>query len=282
MTSNKSFINVLSAAAALLLASGPAYAHGDEQAQKTKTQRHHGQSAVLGAGTVRTFVELAKEKDEVSNRKPPVAIGVEVSEAAMNSLPGEMKTFILDFPIQARYTPFQYTMLNWNPQGHPPATIYDKPHFDFHFYIQDWDDVQNIDPGPCAGLACDDYARAIKPVPVQYLPAGYIDVKEVVPYMGNHLIDPSSPEFQGQPFTRTWLYGAYDGRITFYEPMITRESLVNQQNGCAALKLPAQFAETGYYPRQYCTGYDSENATYRIFMKDFVYRFAPEQARERN
>jgi hypothetical protein len=146
----------------------------------------------------------------------------------MDSLPLESGVFILDFPIQARDTPFQYMMFDWNPNGHEPEGIYEQPHFDFHFYIQDLDEVETIEPGPCSGLACENYERAIKPVPPPFLPEGYIDVKSVVPFMGNHLIDPASPEFRGQPFTRTWLYGSYDGRITLYEPMITVDSLTKQ------------------------------------------------------
>src|SRR5438067_1738999 len=29
-------------------------------------------------------------------------------------------------------TPFQTIMLNWNQNGHEPAGVYDRPHFDFH------------------------------------------------------------------------------------------------------------------------------------------------------
>ncbi|MGH8662238.1 MAG: hypothetical protein ACREUB_10830 [Burkholderiales bacterium] len=39
--------------------------------------------------------------------------------------------------------------------------------------------------------------------------------------MGNHLIDPTSPEFKGKKFTRSWIYGVYGGRVTFYEEMVT-------------------------------------------------------------
>jgi len=31
--------------------------------------------------------------------------------------------------------------------------------------------------------------------------------------MGNHLLDLTGPEFNKQPFTRTWIYGAYDGKV---------------------------------------------------------------------
>jgi hypothetical protein len=265
----------LAVAAGLCIGSAPAHAHGNEHSEKPKTQQHYGQAVALGGGTVRTYVELAKEKDDASNRKPPLEIGIEISGAAMKNLPADSQVLILDFPIQARDTPFQYMMFDWNPNGHEPVGIYDKPHFDFHFYIQDLDEVEAIAPGPCAGVDCEDYERAIKPVPAQFLPDGYIDVKSVVPFMGNHLIHPASPEYHGEPFTRTFLYGAYDGRITFYEPMITVDSIVNDQNRCTTLKLPQAYAETGYYPTKYCTQFDSEKDLYRVYIKDFVYRIAP-------
>jgi hypothetical protein len=233
---------------------------------------HLEQSASLGNGTVRTYVRVDKVKDPATNLKKPLELGVEVSEAAMKSLPGEDTSLVLDFPRQARHMPFQLMMLDWNPHGHEPAGIYDKPHFDFHFYIQDLEDIMQILPGPCFGIACDVYDKARKPVPEQYLPQGYIDVGSVVPYMGNHLIDPTSPEFNGQPFTRTWLYGVYDGEITFYEPMITRESLVSQPNQCVTLKLPQQYAQSGYYPTRSCTQFDRKERVYRVSLQDFVYR----------
>ena len=67
----------------------------------------------------------------------------------------------------------------------------------------------------------------MRPLPPQYMPAGYSNAGSVVPYMGNHLINLSSPDFTGNPFTRTFLYGVYDGQLTFVEPMITKASIVS-------------------------------------------------------
>ena len=36
--------------------------------------------------------------------------------------------------------------------------------------------------------------------------ADFKNVDAVVPAMGNHLIDPTSAEFNGKKFTRTWIY----------------------------------------------------------------------------
>ena len=48
----------------------------------------------------------------------------------------------------------------------------------------------------------------------------------MVPAMGNHLVDLTGPEFQKQPFTRSWIFGAYGGRIIFYEEMVAHRTLV--------------------------------------------------------
>lgn len=273
------FIKSLAAATVATIAFCPvSFAHGGGDDSPARTQQHYGNTATLGGGVVKTYVVLGDKKDEATNHKPPIALGAEIPLASLNSLPSDTTALIIDFPIQARQTPFQYMMIDWNPQGHPPAGIYDKPHFDFHFYIQDWDEVMAIAPGSCSGLACDAYERAIKPVPAAFVPSGYIDVGSVVPYMGNHLIDATSPEFNGKPFTRTWLYGAYDGQVTFYEPMITLQSLISEPNQCTSIKQPEQYADSGYYPTKYCTEYDRDNSVYRIFVKDFVYRIAPPRA----
>lgn len=233
---------------------------------------HFNVSAPFGTGTVRTFATLAPGDGHGRKRRRPEQVGVEIPVSVMNSLPATATSVAIDFPLKASGTPFQFMMLDWNPDGHPPASIYDKPHFDFHFYIQDFEDVMEIEPGPCSGLDCEDFQKATTPVPAQYVPGGFIDVGSVVPYMGNHLIDVTAPEFNGQPFSRTWIYGAYDGNVTFYEPMLTRQSIVTEPNQCSALKLPQAYAESGYYPTKYCTQLDTRKNVYRVFLTGFVYR----------
>lgn len=261
---------------AFLAATFVAFAHDGHNHAQAGSNFAWGQSARLGGGSVRTYVITSKVKEQATGLRPPVEIGVEVPRAVLNSLPDDPQALVMDFPIQARNTPFQFMMFDWNPKGHEPAGVYDLPHFDFHFYMQDLDDVMAIRPGNCMGVDCDDFARATKPVPEEFRPQGYIDVGSVVPFMGNHLIDPTSPEFNGQRFISTWLYGAYDGQITFYEPMITRHTLINRPNHCESLKLPRAYSTTGYYPKTYCTSYNEETGMHRVYIKDFEYRIAPQ------
>ena len=151
------------------------------------------------------------------------------------------------------------------------------PHFDFHFYIEERESVRRIRPGKCSELIdCDDFKQAQKPVPTKYLHPHHIDVGAAVPDMGNHLIDSKSPELVagGPPFTYTFIYGAYDGHVIFYEPMITRSYLESRPNMCAALKLPQAWEVSGNYPTKYCIRYlDGENR-YTVSLEDFLHRNA--------
>jgi hypothetical protein len=46
------------------------------------------------------------------------------------------------------HSPFTYVLVNWNPPGHVPPGVYDLPHFDVHFYVNDNSERLAIRPGP--------------------------------------------------------------------------------------------------------------------------------------
>ena len=70
----------------------------------------------------------------------------------------------------------------------------------------------------------------------------------MAPAMGNHLIDLTGPEFNGQRFTRSWIFGIYDGRITYYEEMLSRDYLLSKPDTCNPIKAAAAVGQAGYYP----------------------------------
>jgi hypothetical protein len=236
-------------------------------AAEDNLKTYYGRPVAFGGGTVTTYVTVDKDKY-------PVALGLEIPAKSFTNLPSMMTGLILQFPNEARSLPFQYLAFDWNPQGHEPDKIYTRPHFDFHFYLTSPEETKAIKPGPCHGLDCDAYRRAMKDVPAAYLPANHRNVGAVVPMMGNHLIDPASPEFNNQPFTRTFLYGAFDGKITFYEPMLTLQYLQSRPNEYVELNRPTAYAQTGYYPTRYSVRYDPSADVYRISLERFVYHEA--------
>ena len=83
-----------------------------------------------------------------------------------------------------------------------------------HFYVNEDAERTAIRPGPCPQLVnCDDYELGKRLPDPQYLAPDFADLDAVEPGMGNHLIDPTAPEFNGEPFTHTWIYGVSRGDL---------------------------------------------------------------------
>jgi hypothetical protein len=121
----------------------------------------HGDRTSLLGGRAQTYVQLEEDGR-------PRALGLKFTRSMLSNLPyeppfdgnncfdingdGELSLHspmpecaggyqaILFFPeraVKQASLPFKWFLLNWNPMGHGPIGIYDRPHFDFHFYIMD-------------------------------------------------------------------------------------------------------------------------------------------------
>jgi len=143
-----------------------------------------------------------------------------------------------------------------------------------HFYMEPIAKIFALKSGACGPelMNCDQFAVAKQPVPSNYIHADFKDVDGVVPAMGNHLVDLTGPEFQKQPFTRSWIFGAYAGRITFYEEMVAHRHLVQQPQSCAPIKQPKGWATAGYYPTVSCLRYDPATGETTVSMERFTFR----------
>ena len=218
----------------------------------------YGERAEVAEGTAQTWIKL----DAAGN---PASIGVSISEAAFMSVGGDVpQIWSLDFPAEASGTPYTHMGLDWNPQGHEPPGIYDIPHFDFHFYM--------ISKEMRVAIGPDDPEFEIVPAP-QFLPADHVKIPGGVPQMGAHWIDPMSGEFQGEPFTHTMIYGSYNGKVAFMEPMITWGFINNTPSFSAEIKQPEAFAMEGvFYPTAYSFHFDEETREYRFSLDGFVQR----------
>ena len=273
-------------AAAVLTGLGLALSAGTAGKERTV----HGKVEKMGAGTVQSFLRL-------DSSGAPTAIGVTMSAGALEQLPATPNTVsrcfdldgngrhtghecigdeqrILDVPVaDSSGLPFKWITVNWNPGGHPAP--YNRPHFDFHFYAADRALIEAITPGRCGELVdCGHFKRATRPVPAQYLPGGHINVGAVVPAMGNHLLDSKSPEIKDSlPFTRTFIYGAYEGELIFWEPMITLEFLRKTPEACFGISQPQGFRQAGYYPTQYCVR-QNEKGERTVSLERFRYAHA--------
>lgn len=255
-----------------------------------------GQEAGLGSGTISTYAEL-------DGQGQPSAIGVLISSSALEGLPsgptdghhcfdrdgnGRVDTdmectatheFVVPLPdvVATRSdVPFKWMLFNWNPVGHIPPGIYDVSHFDVHFYMAPIADVFALANGPCGPefVNCDQFEIAKKPLPASYMSPGFQDVDGVAPAMGNHLIDVTGPEFNGEVWKRSWIFGAYDGHVTFYEEMLTLDLLRSQPDACYPIKMPAAVEQSGWYPTQSCVRYEPSTNAYTVSIEGFEFREA--------
>ncbi len=269
-------------------------------AQSPQGNTHYGVASKLGDGAVRAYYQESR-----SGR--PKALGIEISNLAFQNMPTSVsdgtwdvldsKNNIvwfccghersLDLPALAQHTPFEQVVVNFNPHGHIPPGVYDSPHFDFHFYLIDELERNSIAaplaeeqcqiPGPggmqqSVPLSCDNYDRAVAPIPADTQATGYVSVGAVEPGMGNHLLDFSSPEFTGAAFTHTLIYGTWKGELHFIEPMITTDYLLNVSgNKCVRYPIPDAMPKSGWYPTQYCMQYRPSIDSYRVSLQRWIW-----------
>lgn len=210
-----------------------------------------GEMKNVGEGTVRSWISLEDGR--------PLAAGVTFSEDVLKSLPENDTEYILSLPTG---TIFNHITVGWNPRGHEPPEIYDKPHFDFHFYMVDLQYRDNI----------TDIEKMERNVSSEYIPTGYISVPGGVPNMGMHWIDPNSPEFNNQTFTKAFIYGFYDGRMVFMEPMITIAFLNMKTDIIDDIKLPDKYPDPGYYPTEYRIRYNEIAKEYTVSLEGMTLR----------
>jgi hypothetical protein len=222
-----------------------------------------GKPIVMGNGIAYSWANLDPKT------KKPISMGVTLTETALEGLPGvetmnpkmPMMEMTLEVPAPVKGLPYDHITIDWNPIGHEPAKIYDKAHFDVHFYT--------ISPAARKKITVQgaDIARSRKTPAPGIMAAGYILPPKVeVPMMGSHWIDPTSRELRGEPFTSTFIYGTYNGKLTFLEPMIALSYLQEKPQFEKKIAVPKKVAQRGYYPNAYKVGYDPVRKEYNIVL----------------
>jgi hypothetical protein len=260
--------------------------------------RANGVPQHIGNGTVRTYVLY-----DPANRRVPIEVGIALSADALDGLPAKMvmtpeqmadqmkpgqhdtHELLLELPAE-NATPYKFVQFNWNPGGHEPPGVYDRPHFDFHFWTVPVEVRNGIVPtDPQYGEKAARY-----PAP-EFRAPFYIDLATAakapaaavsVPQMGMHWLDVRSPELQGmaghpdqfQEFTKTYIYGSWDGQFVFDEPMISRAHLLAKRDATdpavrdEIIPVPTatRHATAGFYPSAYRITYDAETREYRVAL----------------
>ena len=223
---------------------------------------YSGPVAPLGNGTAHLVL-----RTDAANR--PVSLSLVLDAATLSGLPPNEKKdgseweYLVPMPPGPK-TAFNHVTINWNPHGHIPPGIYTVPHFDFHFYVIDRRNQLAV------AFPMQEKDPAARVTNTTIVPKGYQVVPvSVTDRMGVHAINPASPEFHGKPFTATFIYGYYKGRLTFIEPMITRKFLLSHPNVTFHIPTPAKYSYPGYYPTVYSVRYDASGHNYVIELSGF-------------
>lgn len=222
------------------------------------TRIFYGPATPVGNGIARTWVK----KDLSGNL---LEAGVTLSAKALDNLPHHPEAFVLPFHKSKGKDFFDHVLLDWNPEGHEPPGIYDLPHFDVHFYITTVEERMAIEYRP------DDS----DPDPL-YVPENYFRLPGVVPQMGSHWADATSPELPPvmETFTHTFIIGSFDGWFTFWEPMVTRDFLLTNPDVEKEVKQPQAWQRNGWYPTYYKIAWSDRPGEYTIALTGLTWRNA--------
>ncbi|GAB4823565.1 hypothetical protein N2152v2_010611 [Parachlorella kessleri] len=282
------------------------YANGTVRTYMTFFNNDSACSAPKGVGIEISHSALANlpAANEVERQPPPFC---STNATAPGCFPPGDTLFLPFFADEVgSFNPFQVAEFDWNPEGHTPAGTYDVPHIDFHFYLTNQSAIMDITPGPCAELSPAAFLSAMQPVPQKCFPEGNANFAATAPlaakrvvsqptqpllegfsrhlgqlcsppkWMGNHLLNLGSPEIaallEGEPgapfWNSTYIWGVYNGEVTFFEVMAKRDYLEEEPNFCAPIPgVPQEFAISGYKPHTYCIL--TTPTALRVELRDF-------------
>jgi hypothetical protein len=115
-------------------------------------------------------------------------------------------------------------------------------------------------------------SKAVVRPGAEFEPVNYVGDPFAIPRMGTHWVDRTSPEHHGGTFTRTFIYGYYDGKLAFIEPMMTVAFLQSNPNAEMDIPQPARYQRSGSYPTKWAIRHDRTRREYRVELIGFVKR----------
>lgn len=193
--------------------------------------------------------------------KHPTLIALRIPAALLNALPKQRSEAVM--PVENGGM-VQTANMQWHPLGHPPAHVYNVPHFDVHFFTITEKVRAGIMPGAAAG--------SVRPGK-NLLPPNAILAPDYVPGMGIHVIPKSAPEFnKGGQFAVSPIIGYWNNDVAFFEVMFTKEGLMKKGGTTGAFPQPVSVKRHGYYPTKYSVKYDAPEDEYEVAISDFVKR----------
>ena len=154
--------------------------------------------------------------------------------------------------------------INWEAHGHPPGPFM-APHFDFHFYNLTPEDVRSID---CADERKPSKVPSGHSLPDIDIPGMGVLVGLCVPNMGMHAMTDALIE-GSESFDASLVLGYYGGEPAFFEPMISRERLLERTDFELSVPTIEGLPNGVRYPTRFRAEYDAEKKQYRMVFTGF-------------
>jgi len=210
----------------------------------------YGSFVDVGNGQARSFIS----KNEDGSVKE---IGFNFTEDALNGLPVHNTPFVLPMPADNK-TLINHISFDYTVHGHGPEHVYDVEHFDVHFYMvseQEKNAITLEDPRI-------DIAPPTASIPKNYIPGAN------EPKMGKHWADSTAHEFHGKDFTTTFIYGSFNGKFIFLEPMIAISYLKTKPNVNLDVVPLGKVQQAGLYPEKYAIKWETTRKEYSVTLNN--------------
>ena len=235
----------------------------NKQADFTNT--FYGPQVHLGDGKVRSFIRL-------THQDVPQEIGIEITEGFFHNLPTVYTDIHVPLHQKAsEVTPYHHVSMHWMPNGHPPP-YFQLPHFDIHFYMLTEEEQMAIPAANASNTSLASTAAFGRPS-AGVLPVDYTVPSAAVLMMGRHWLDRTADVLSGATFTHQFIYGTFDNKVVFLEPMVTRAFLLSGTEVHKLIKQPTLYDPTGlYYPTRYNIYSDEPNGRTYVTLDQFVLR----------
>jgi hypothetical protein len=152
--------------------------------------------------------------------------------------------------------------------GHGPPGLYDRPHFDVHFYGIAEAELLAID---CSG----ETEPAAENVPPGYVSggAGEPPFGACIKEMGVHF-GPSDPADATKPLgfdeDAQLVIGFTKGKLIFFEPMIPEDIVLSKTPFSLAVPRPQELGRAAQWPTSIDGAFDEDAGLYRIAAKGFT------------
>lgn len=232
-----------------------------------RSLRINGQVMHLEEGTASAWVSYT------NNGIFKVGVTLDEGMLDLNSLPSEGQHHDAHIALpQLPGSPYTHLYFAWNPGGHAPDSVYNIPHFDFHFSLVEAEYLEAIDfPDPEGQILPPNGYMPASTLAQQFPDGSYVNV----PGQGVHWYYNDAPEWNGGAFTETFLWGSYDGNSLFMEPMVTYDTIMVNDHFEKSIELPECFNKAGFYATKYGWKHRySHRGEMRIdvFLSNFEYK----------